>query len=137
MFQFRQSCKHLLVQAVDAIVAKFEADQRCERLKDPRLQFPEQVVGEIERPESRKPGEREVGEVGYGVVSQVEAGQLLLESEGELGNLGNLVARHVKGDQLLVVKELGGAEDGDGGASQGELLQVGVQLGGHQLRRKL
>ena len=137
MLQLRQSCKEILVQAVDAIVAEIEADQRCERLEDSRLHFLQQVVREVERPESRKPGEREVGEAGDGVVAQVEAGQTLLESEGELSYLSYLVARHVEGDELGVVKELGGAEEGEGGAGQGELLQPGVQLGRHKLSRKV
>ena len=77
---------------------------------------------EIERPESRKPSERKVGEAGDGVVTQVEAGQTLLEPEGELSYLSYLVARHVEGDQLGVVKELGGAEEGEGCAGQGELF---------------
>ena len=55
-------------------------------------------------------------------MSQVEAGRTLLESEGELSYLSYLVARHVEGDQLGVVKELGGAEEGEGCAGQGELF---------------
>ena len=70
-------------------------------------------------------------------MSQVEAGRTLLESEGELSYLSYQIARHVEGDQLSVVKELGGAEDGEGGVGEGELLQARVQLGRHQLRRKM
>ena len=73
-------------------------------------------MGEVERFETREPVEREVGEAGDGVVAEVEAGQPVLEPEGQLIDLSYLVARHVEGDQQFIVKELGGAEEGDGGA---------------------
>ena len=54
-------------------------------------------MGEVERLETRKPVEREVGEAGDGVVAEVEAGQPVLEPEGQLIDLSYLVARHVEG----------------------------------------
>ena len=118
-------------------MSEVEAGQRCEWVEDSRLQSShQQIVREVKGLESRKPSEREVGERGNGIVTQVEAGQPVLESEGEISNLSNMVVRHVEGDQLGVVKELGGAEERERGAGQGELLQTGVQLGRHKLRRR-
>ena len=97
-------------------MAKLEVDKGGERQKDSRLHPRQQIVGEVERLETRKPVEREVGEAGDGVVAEVEAGQPVLEPEGQLIDLSYLVARHVEGDQQFIVKELGGSEEGDGGA---------------------
>ena len=56
------------------------------------MYFSQQVVREVKHLETGQPSEREVVQGGYGVVTEVEAGQLLLEPEGQFSYFSYLVA---------------------------------------------